>query len=314
MNEGTDMPIKSILVATDLSAHENKAVVRAQQLARAHNASLRLVYVPPHGHAAEPGAHAELAAMARRIGTDLLLDVQALPAGAGSFEEVAANAAGVDLVVVPQRRERSLAAFFRGQPVMRLLRECKVPVLVTRNAPDRPYARMVVAVDLSKHALVLGAFAGNLQPSAELRLFHAVALHDEAKLVFAGATGQAIKIYRQRWVANARNRLREVSNQLGVHGSRLMTQIGRGDAARQAVVQQENSGADLIVVGKAQSSASNDFLWGSVAQRILGWARSDVLVVPKAAPRGRSNANPQHSHARRRRDAVRLQPNGRRAA
>jgi len=44
-----------------------------------------------------------------------------------------------ELLVLPHRRERSTAAFFRGQPVMRLLRCCRCPVLVTRAA--RPAVR-----------------------------------------------------------------------------------------------------------------------------------------------------------------------------
>ena len=59
-----------------------------------------------------------------------------------------------------------------------------------------------------------------------------------------------------------------------------MSAVGRGDPARQAAVQQEYVGAELIVVGKRRRSAVADFFCGSVAQRLLSWSSSDVLVVP----------------------------------
>ncbi|MEP6825274.1 MAG: universal stress protein, partial [Ramlibacter sp.] len=50
--------------------------------------------------------------------------------------------------------------------------------------------------------------------------------------------------------------------------------------ALQAVVQQQYCGAELIVVGKRPASAVSDFVFGSVSQRVLRYATSDVLVIP----------------------------------
>ena len=68
------MTIKSILVVTDLSAHEGMAVQRASQLADAHRANIKFVY---------------------------------LPARADKLEELVAQAKGMDLIVLPHRRDRS---------------------------------------------------------------------------------------------------------------------------------------------------------------------------------------------------------------
>ena len=48
------------------------------------------------------------------------------------------------------------------------------------------------------------------------------------------------------------------------------------------MIQQEDSGADLVVLGKKRSTAWEDFFCGSVAHRVLSWGSSDVLVVPDA--------------------------------
>ena len=79
------MTIRSILVATDLTSRESLAVQRAWQVAKAHGATVKLIK-------------------------------------ADRLEDAAAEAAGIDLLVVPDRSERSLRAFLLGQQVMRLLR------------------------------------------------------------------------------------------------------------------------------------------------------------------------------------------------
>ena len=67
--------------------------------------------------------------------------------------------------------------------------------------------------------------------------------------------------------------------------NRVQSAIGRGDPSQQALVQQQRSGADLIVVGKHPASAFSDLMFESVSARIVSFsaddnARSDVLIVP----------------------------------
>lgn len=243
------MNIKSILVATDLSVEENVAVQRASQLAHAHGADIKLAYLP--------------------------LDGQNVPTLAGL-------ARGADLVVLRHRNKRSTAAFFRGQPVMRLLRECECPILVTRGARDAPYLRTLVGVDLSARSEALVGYAADFAPEASLELFHAISTRDEAKLRSAEATEHAISRYRRRRQADAAERMLTLTDSFDARRNRFLTTTGRGDPGMQLVVQQERSGADLVVVGKSRSSAWEDFLCGSVAHRVLSWGSSDVLVVPHA--------------------------------
>jgi nucleotide-binding universal stress UspA family protein len=246
-NKEQGMNIESILVATDLSVEENVAVQRASQLARAHGADIKLAYLP--------------------------LDGQNVPTLAGL-------ARGVDLVVLRHRSRRSTAAFFRAQPVMRLLRECECPVLVTRDARDGAYLRTLVGIDLSARSEALVGYAADFAPEASLELFHAIGTREEAKLRSADATEHAISLYRRRVQADAAERMLTLTDSFDARRNRFLTTTGRGDPGMQLVVQQQRSGADLVVVGKSRSSAWGDFLCGSVAHRVLSWGSSDVLVVP----------------------------------
>ncbi|RYY99280.1 MAG: universal stress protein [Comamonadaceae bacterium] len=275
------MPIRSIVVATDLSSHEHIAVHRAAQLAAAHGATLRVVYLPARRDV-RPLSEAGLAAAASQMQTALALALEVAPMRAASVDELGVLAKAADLLVVPHRRERSTAAFFRGQPVVRLLRACRCPVLVVRALRSRRYARVLVAVDLSPASHALVKVAAHLEPQAELEIFNALDTLNEARLRSAEATEAAVRAYRQRCLEEARDRMVAFTDSFDARRNRFLTTIGRGDPGSQAVVQQERSGADLVVVGKRTATAWEDFLCGSVAHRVLSWGSSDVLVVPQA--------------------------------
>jgi nucleotide-binding universal stress UspA family protein len=276
------MNITSILVITDLSTRENIAVQRASQLAAMHRASVKLMYVPAHGQPVLPTAASRLADAARQLEDSLQLRVRTAPVKPHPLKDLPDEARGADLVVLPHRHERSTAAFFRGQPVLRLLRQCNRPVLVVRQAHTVPYARVLVPVDFSKASEALVKFAAQFDSSAKLELFHAISTLDEAKLRSAEAPEQAVRAYRERCMKYAQDRIVSLTDSFDARRNRVLTTIGRGDAGRQVVIQQEHSGADLVVLGKSRSTVWEDFLRGSVAHYVLSWGSSDVLVVPEA--------------------------------
>lgn len=197
------------------------------------------------------------------------------------LEDLVTAAGDVDLVLLPHRQERSTAAFFRGQPVLRLLRSCKLPVLIARRSPETNYQRILVAVDLAAQSLPLLQFASALQPAANLDVFHAISTLDEAKLRSAEATEQAVRHYREKRLQDTQERIASLKESLRHGRHNVQEVIGYGDPGRQAVMQQERSGADLVVVGKKRASVWHDFFCGSVAHRIMSWGSSDVLVVPE---------------------------------
>jgi nucleotide-binding universal stress UspA family protein len=284
------MTLHTLLAVTDLSAGEDIAMQRAWQLADAHRAVVKLMYLPPRGEAVPANAAARLAQAARQLQESLDLRVRTAPVKTGTFEDLVTQAQDVDLVVLPHRHERSTAAFFRGQPVQRLLRRCNCPVLVTRRLPADRYRHIMVAVDFSPASQALVKLAAQLDGAAGVEVFHAISTLDEVKLRTAEATEQAIRAYRRHRRKDAEERMMTLTDSFDARRNRLLTAIGRGDPARQAVIQQERSGADLVVLGKKRTSAWEDFLCGSVAHRVLTWGTSDVLVVPDAWARARAQS------------------------
>jgi nucleotide-binding universal stress UspA family protein len=307
------MPINAILVATDFSAQEHMALRRAWRLADAHRATVTLMYLPAAGQPVPANAAVRLADAARQLEEVLELRVRTVPVTAHKLEDLVAQAQGQDLVILPHRTERSTAAFFRGQPVLRVLRQANCPVLVARQPGDVHYRRILVPVDFSSASQDLVKLAARFDDRAELELFHAVSTLDEARLRSAEATEQAVRIFRENRREQAQARLLALTHVVDARRQRVRTVVGRGDAGMQAVMQQDRTGADLVVVGKRRSSAWEDFFRGSVAHRVLSWGSSDVLLVPERAEHlaARTLESPRKRHTRR---SLAMQPAGRRAS
>ena len=272
---------QSILAVTDLTARGNRAVERAALLAAEHGALLKLVYAPAD---LAPLAHAEaataLAGLARAIASRFDVLVKQVAGPGGGLTQIVDEARYVDLVVLSHERDRSPAAFFAGQPVERLLRQLRCPVLVTRLDTRLRYSRILVAVDFTPASRELVSLAHGLDPDAALELFHALNTMHESKLRYAEVSEHAIKTYRHDSMRQARERLFSLTDSSSARRNRVLSAIGRGDPARQATVQQQHARAELLVVGKRPAHPLTDFLFGSGAQRVVRWVTGDVLVVP----------------------------------
>jgi nucleotide-binding universal stress UspA family protein len=152
---------------------------------------------------------------------------------------------------------------------------------VTRAAPRGKSGRVLVAVDFSRASAKVAGLAAGLFPEAELQLFHSIDRRGEAALRAAQASGPAVKEYQRHRMKYAQQKMHELAGKFGGREQPARTVIGYGAPARQAVLQQEATRAGLVAVGKGESSAWEDFLCGSVAQSVLSWGTSDVLVVPQ---------------------------------
>lgn len=158
------------------------------------------------------------------------------------------------------------------------------PVLAVRQetgAPQTAYGRLLVAVDLSDASRNLVATASVLCKHAQIELFHAINTSNERKLRSADVSEKSIKAYLQECRRHAQNRLLSMTDSSDARRNRVGSAIGHGDPARQTIVQQQHGGTDLIVVGKDSTNALSDFFFGSVSQRVLQGATTDVLVIPR---------------------------------
>lgn len=274
------MNIQSIFAITDFSTQAEQGLERAAQLAHAHEAKLNVMYATevPNPKFSDPFARLEQRArqLVRRHG----ISVKAVARTGGMLADILKQCQRSNLLVLDQRSHRAPWQFWQGTTLDQLLRHSPCPVLVVKQAPTRPYGRLLVAVDFTETSKELVRHASGFALDAELELFHALSELDEAWRRSTLTSPEAVNAYRQKAHRSARDRLFRFTDSSHTRRNRVTSVAGRGEPARQTVVQQEATKADLIVVGKERSSTLADFLLGSVAQRLTQWASSDVLVVP----------------------------------
>jgi nucleotide-binding universal stress UspA family protein len=274
------MTPRSILAVTDFSQQGGHALARAALCCAEHGATLKIVYLAEAGEAPPSDTDVRLAHHAVQLGQRYDIAVQAATQTACDAEQVARKASGADLVVWGTAPVQGLRAWFTTHPALRMLRTCPRPVIVVRNPAHQPYQGLMVAVDFSRasHSLVDLGLA--LHPCARVELFHAISTANEGKLRYAEVSERAIQIYREQCRRSAQDRMVTLTDSHDARRNRLSSSIGRGDPVRQILVQQQHSAADLVVVGKHPASMVSDLLFESIAQRLLGDGRVDVLVVP----------------------------------
>lgn len=283
----------ALLAISDFSQGAEHALLRAVQLARQHRATLALAHLANSG---PPDAGERLVRQAALLARRHRIAVHRL----GSLDENELRAA---LAALPQIRLLLLAAPGTGLPAPRRLwppwpgprlarrllkRPPGCPLLLVRRAPssvDAAYHRLLLGVDPTpERALGLLQAASRLAPEAELELFHALDVRGEARLRAAEATPQRVRAYREALERHGRQHLLRLSDSLDTRRNRLMHTLGRGDPARQLLVQQERCDAELLLLGQRRRSLWQALLGGrSTAQRLLDRLDCDLLLCPEPA-------------------------------
>lgn len=273
------MYFDSILAVSDFTALSAHALERAALLARQHQTTLRLVHFAdgPKTYLADPIAR--LGQRARQLARRHEIPVHALERSA-SLDEVLAEAGASSLLVMGPLSQRSWKRVYRGTALDQAVHGSVCPLLVVKQAPGTPYARVLVAVDLSPRSKPLIDFAGRFSRPPVLTLFHAIDTIDDGKLRSVDVSHEAIRANRFGSRLLARDRLTQLIGTLDATRPPLAFDVEHGDPAYSTALHLRATQADLVVVGKRRSSSLARFFTGSVAQRLARWADSDVLIAP----------------------------------
>ena len=274
------MHLHSILAITDFSTQAEHALDRAALIAAAHQARLRILYFTEsvtHGFL-NPGGR--LAQRARQLARRHDIAVDAVTRPCNSLSDIVKESGSADLLVVDERRHRTLSSLWRGTEVTQLLRHCPCPVLVVKQQPSNHYNSMLVATDFTADSLALVRYGSGFDVNSELELFHTrrAITHDKPSLAKASVEREGV--FRRETHRILQGRRFALTDSFDTRLSRVDWVHGDFDPARQTLIRQKISGADLLVVGKERRSTLADVFMGSVAQRLVKSADSDVLVVP----------------------------------
>lgn len=279
------MSPRFILAVTDFSNQGTHALDRAALLSAEHGAVLTLACLGYPGEAPPADAANRLGQHALQLSQVHGIKVRAAGRLAHTARELLPEVGAADLVVWGTLRVRSLRSFFLGQPVDELLRSAQRPVLLARRRAEHPYRKLLVAVDFSPASPSLVDLGCAISKTAPVEIFHAIDTINERKLRQAEVPDRDIKVYRAQCLRHAQDHMVRLTDSCDTRGNRVQPAIGRGDPSLQALVQQQRSGSDLIVMGKHPASAFSDLMFESVSARIVSFSagddtRSDVLIVP----------------------------------
>jgi nucleotide-binding universal stress UspA family protein len=285
-----------MLCATDLSSRSDRAMRRAGILARATGSELVLLAVvdddqPASLVASERQQVAALLAEQARTMQELQGLQPRLRVETGDAFDViikVADAENADLVVMGEHRKRLLLDVFIGTTIERVMRLGRRPVLMVNHPAQRPYRRVLAAVDMSEpsaHALRTARRLGFLR-DADLTVFHAFEHPDRGKLALASVPAEAIAEEVGALAAERRSELSAFLRDIDLgEGSRLpQLVLEEGTPAFELFRATRRLSPDLVVVGTRGRGALGRLLLGSVAEEAMRMLDCDVLAVPRPAP------------------------------
>ena len=258
--------MKSILVATDLSAGSERALRRAVVLAAQTSSRVTCLHVIDDkltGAAADSRRReAEATIKAQIAGAQDLVTVRITPGNRYDAILAAAQDESADLVVIGRHRSVTELDLFRGSTAERVLKSGNRPVLMVKQAVAAPYQRIMVAIDFSPSARAAVEFALNTftVPKAELALVHAYPPR-------AGAAA-AVEAQFPEFLAGLEEALPSITK---------VTE--EGPPVRTLLKAIERLTPDLVVVGTHGRTGTEPLQIGTVAEQILSQSAIDVLAV-----------------------------------
>lgn len=264
-----------ILIASDLSARNDRAVDRAIMLGSQLALPVHLVHVRKPG--SKDDSETE---KLRQVALGSLPDSAAsidihLPIGSAP-QEVAKTAADCNaaLIVCAVARFNGLNDYFIGTAVDHILTEGKLPVLVVKQRPHADYRRLLVAVDFSPHSSHALRVAADMFPEAEITLMHAYHVAYEGFQKAPHLRDETLQLREK----DMETFLADPS--LVDLKSRVQPKFVYGDVGAALLQAVEELKPDLVVAGTHGAGKIRRAVLGSIASSMLAWIPQDMLVVP----------------------------------
>lgn len=297
------LSIKTILHPTDLSSCAEAALDYALDLARRHEAVLRVLFVTPvFGDKPVRGAIAAMIdeqAFYQRLHDEadsamqVMLDghdtagvrIERAHAYGSALGEVIteyAVAEDVDLITLGTHGRRGLRKLFLGSVAQEVLQRAVCPVLIVRQdgAETQQVKRILAPIDFSLHSINALAYAKQLAElyGAALDVFHAIDPVTNERLAKAGLKYRDAVEREEK--AEAYQRLAWLSKEIAGGETTTVTQHVRvGNPSQQIAEYAQESGAGLIVIASHGLGGLEYFPLGSVTERVVRTAPCPVFIT-----------------------------------
>lgn len=278
MPKSTYGPIRTILVATDLSTRSDRAVARAFALGRATGAHVRVVAVVDD-HLPSEMVNSLKAAAGQRLqratedsGLGAAATAEVLTGDVAAVLATASDSA--DLVVLGLHRARALGDAFRETTMERIVRLAARPVLLVAEPADHSYMSVLAAIDFSPASAQALRVAAAIAPDANVTALHAVHIPYRGLIGNSAAAAapfiEDATAHRTRWMA---------SEEPPLSGE---VKIVEGAPATVLANAHQSLSPDLLVLGAHSRSGLSVKLLGGLTAEIIRNPPTDVLIARPA--------------------------------
>jgi universal stress protein E len=283
-----------ILCATDLKSKSDAAVDRAGVLATQLNAELVLLHVVPRQSSTsslenklrEAGEQMKARIRPPLWRHGLAPNTMILTGSPAQLLSRTAEENGADLIVLGPHAPRIARDALTGTIAARLLSEHRCPVLIARQPVHGPYREVLLALDLNPEsaAVIHAAESLVLRDDMNASIVHSCYVPYTAMLDSAGVPLQTIAEFPGMVIKQARENMRELLARESNGAIQYSVTVRRDPAATAIEKIASRVHPDLIVMGTRGYGPVRRALLGSLANRVLNSATTDVLIVPEGQP------------------------------
>lgn len=279
--------MKSILMATDLSARSDRALERAATIARDGGGELTIVHVvdedlPPSLANAQQRAaketiqgHVDTLTEGNKPSVSIKVVLGRDYVGIIEMSE----RVDAELIVLGVHRKDAFKDMFRGSTVERVIRVGNIPVLLAKDRVSGPYQRIIVAADFSVYSRRAIEFAVDLAPGGEFHVVHAYDVPFKGFLYGDDTRRTVRKQHEEKFQKMVEEEMATFLFPFEAKTFKLERIMQQG-TVRGVIDRQVNLLIpDLLVIGTHGRTGVARALLGSVAQDILRNPPCDVLAV-----------------------------------
>ena len=262
-----------IIVTTDFHARADRAIDRAIALGKQTGREV-IVF---HGRSLDPGKEEDAHTISKKIRA-------VLPPGAGDVQiateighvpqniAACADANNADLIVMGVAKHNSLGDFILGTVVDDVIRRTPRPVLVVKQRPQAPYAKIAIATDFSVFSLAATGWAADFFPNAQLHLLHAFHMPYQAW----NNAEYVVKELESYATEEMQSFVGDLPPDIA---ARVTTHIANGTVSGAMHKLIASEGIDCVVLGSHGESGFRHAMIGSQANDLLTSVPVDTAII-----------------------------------
>jgi universal stress protein E len=185
-----------------------------------------------------------------------------------------------NLLLIGAYSSNSLQNLFLGSTALKVLRNSICPVLIVKNENPNNYQCVLIGVDFSQDVVATISLVQHIAPNAEIILTHFYDIPFEGILNhYAEFEDNQLNTYRTEIREDALKKMHAIADAANLDPVSSSIIVVQGNAVEKILFFAQDYDCDLLVLGKHGMNLTEEFLLGSVTNKIINLCTQDVLVM-----------------------------------